>query len=701
MAAASSTLFFASALLAIRSPCLEDGRPAFVGSPGIISNTPFGQLRQQRRRHRCFSTQLFAAPPHNVDSRPRVFIEEAEDGFVDHEENLEEGEMCIKAVKAFAKQNDEKLFLCAGALVRRPPSPITTNTDATSLTIYDAWTADAIMSGKGGPNLQVQGAMCVLDDLYRLFLSTCADRDSVFVIQCGRATSEYTCASYSAALSRGFRPIEDMIAQNHSGEGESESSFWHEEIVDGLVLDPALCIERYTNLAWYHRKTSQGDVALDILGNLSSLRKPFVFGYKEETLLLSERLDARSTVVSVKQILPSTVVSDVNLHLKQIEQAGLLDDDLDSVDNQPSNHISLMSNGQNVVEEDSDAASILSIVKPFVEGVLLCQVRTATNNNDVQVSDIFLRTYSTDDESVRCELDAHYDCFNFATAVIPLDDTASDGTNGLYTLLLGSEGENGSSHSALRRYVPLLRGDAVIHSWRVKHGVKVHGKNQKRSSLVIWFNIGNDEDDEQQDTTSLLPPSPTWLAEGAKKGDDVAQFVLASAMESLCFYCGTDDLAFSDTQTWSMQELHPHDLLINSASQGNADALARLGTICQERDISDDRGKKLVEILAKIRPAGAYGTLDSDPLELDDEKDDKDVPDIGDNNWRLLARKLWFEAAMRGNPSAQIALGDEALDSTFPLTAEALLMAKTFYSLAAHQGDYTAKAALSNLDRKK
>lgn len=638
-----------------------------------------------------------------------MYIEEAEDGFVDHEENLEEGEMCVKVLKAFATdKDDEKLFLCAGALVLRAPSPIAT--DATNMTIYDAWMADAIMGGKGGPNLQVQGAMCVLDDLYRLFLSTCADdrdhNNAVFVVQCGRATSEYTCASYSAALSRGFRPIEDMIAQGYSPEGESESSsFWRDEVVDGLVLDPAVAIERYINAAWYHRGTSQGDTALNILGHSSSLRKPFIFGDGEnlQSLLLSERLDTRSTVVSVKQILPSTVVSDVNLHLKNIEQAGLLDDVLDSVDNQPSNHISLMSNGQNVVEEGSDAASILSIVEPYVVNVLLPQVRIATEEKDVRVSDIFLRIYSTDDESsVRCELDAHYDCFNFATAVIALDDTASDGINGLYTLLPGSEGENGSSHSALRRYFPLLRGDAVIHSWRVKHGVKVHGINQKRASLVIWFNTGCDKNDEQQGITSLLPPSPTWLAEGAKKGDDVAQFVLASAMDSLSFYCDTDDLAFSDIQTWSIQDLHPHDLLINSASQGNADALARLGTICHERGISDDRGKKLGEILAKnIRPAGAYGMLDSDPLEQDDKMDDDgedDVPSSEDIDWRLLARKLWFQAAIRGNSSAQVALGDEALDSTCPLTAEAFLMANTFYSLAAHQGDAAANAALSNLD---
>lgn len=635
-------------------------------------------------------------------SSPQIWIEPAEDGFVDHDENLEEGEILVKAVKAFSanQDNDDKKFLCAGALIQRPPSP--TSTDV-NMTIYDAWMADAIMDGNGGPNLQIQGAMGILDELYRHFLSTDnRNMPAAFVVQCGRATSEYTCASYNAALSRGFRPVEEFITQ----EDEKELSVWYGEIVDGLVLDPALGIERYTNAAFYHRGTLQGGIAHVILGHMPSFRNSFAFqcdGNFQSTHLFEE-LDARSTVAMAKEVLPSSVVSDVNHQLRQIERAGLLEFELDSVDNFPSQHISLMSKGRSVVEEGTQAASILSLVEPYIENELLSKVQNVTHDTNIEVSDIFLRTYgpiedSSDDKTARYKLDAHHDCFNFATAVIALDDVASNGTQGLYALLKGANGENGCSHSALRRYFPLATGDAVMHSWRVKHGVEIP-ENQKRASLVIWFSRGGNGEDHGD--ISFLPPPPTWLAEGARSGDDVAQFVLASAMESLSFYCDTNDISFNDIQTWSLQELHPHNLLINSAMQGNADALTRLGTLCREREMSSGHGKMIEEVLMKLRPAGAYGRLDSDPLELGDIMDDDGGGGPASEDvycWRLLARMLWFEAALRGNSSAQIALADEAIESTFLQTAEELLMAKTFYTLAAQQGDDAARAALSNMEK--
>jgi len=630
---------------------------------------------------------------------------------VDHDENLEEGELLLKAIKAFASgaENDddeddvdEKKFLCAGALVQRPPSPIHPNR-----TLCDAWLADALMdNGDGGPNLQIQGAVEVLDDLFCHFLAPLAsannghsNRDDVFVVQCGRATSEYTCASYNAALSRGFRPMEDFnIAQEDYEEG-STISLWHDAIGDGLVFHLPLGIERYTNAAWYHRGTSQGDTALEILRHLGSLRTPYVFEpEKDHSPSMFEGTVDRSMVTLAEQVLPLSVVKGVNIHLEQIERDGLLEDELDSVDGVPSQHISLISRGKTVIEKGTEADSILSLVKPYVEDILLPRIRDFMNETDIRVSDVFLRTYGSledtiADETARCDLAAHYDVFNFATAVIALDDTACDGTQGLYTMLQGVNAENGSSHSALRRYFPLSTGDAVLHSWRVKHGVQVQ-PNQKSVSLVVWFT-------KEEEESSFLPPSPTWLAEGAKNGDDVAQFVLASAMESLIFYCDTDELSFNNIQTWSLQELHPHDLLINSATQGNADALTRLGTLCCDGGIADDHGKKINEMLLRLRPASAYGRIDSDPLELSDDLDDEDEIGYDESiNWQILSRRLWFEAAMRGSVLAQTALGDEAFDPSSPCVGdEELLMALTLYSLAAHQGDASAKAAVSNIIR--
>ena len=79
-------------------------------------------------------------------SHPRVWIEEAEDGFVDEEENLEPGEICLRTIKSYAsgssnravesessapsirvafdvcEEQEHRRFLSAGALVRRPPN---------------------------------------------------------------------------------------------------------------------------------------------------------------------------------------------------------------------------------------------------------------------------------------------------------------------------------------------------------------------------------------------------------------------------------------------------------------------------------------------------------------------------------------------------------------------------------------------------
>ena len=94
---------------------------------------------------------------------PVILVEEAETGFVDDKENLEEGETLLRAVKAFGLcgggQEDaarRKDFLCAGALVQRPTYDATT---------HDIWVADSLEEDGLSPNLQVKGAMQVIDEL--------------------------------------------------------------------------------------------------------------------------------------------------------------------------------------------------------------------------------------------------------------------------------------------------------------------------------------------------------------------------------------------------------------------------------------------------------------------------------------------------------------------------------------------------------
>lgn len=143
------------------------------------------------------------------------------------------GEICLRAVKAFASDPDDesesgsnKRFLCAGALVQRPDSDI-----------CDAWMADSFLDEA---NVQLQGAVLVLDDLFAFHLkrsNACEMDDLVsnFLVQCGRLESEYHCASYMSAQIRGFRPLKDLwmlmddeidsIGINSNSDGKYEYSY--------------------------------------------------------------------------------------------------------------------------------------------------------------------------------------------------------------------------------------------------------------------------------------------------------------------------------------------------------------------------------------------------------------------------------------------------------------------------------------------
>ncbi|CAJ1965125.1 unnamed protein product [Cylindrotheca closterium] len=165
---------------------------------------------------------------------PTVWIQDAEEDFVDEDENLEDGEICLKSVKAFASpvlvEDVVPRFLSAGALVQRP----TIVEDIRS--VCDAWTADAILE-EGGPNLQLQGASLVLDDLFQFHLEQ-QPADPIgalqtFVVQCGSIENETSCASYMAANSRGFRPLKDLVRESSI----YTKSAYLDGSLDGMVLE--------------------------------------------------------------------------------------------------------------------------------------------------------------------------------------------------------------------------------------------------------------------------------------------------------------------------------------------------------------------------------------------------------------------------------------------------------------------------------
>lgn len=182
---------------------------------------------------------------------PIVWVEDSEDDFVDEDENLEDGEVCLKSLKAFSSKpvaateddNDdgdyfaEPRFLCAGALVQRRPES----------QVCDAWTADSILM-EGGPNLQLQGAVKVLDELLLFQLQRHSDNTILalqnFVVKCGSLDSEYTCASYMAAIARGFRPLKELVRVD-----SVYTSSYYDNDLDGLVMDAEEGRDLYRKLA--------------------------------------------------------------------------------------------------------------------------------------------------------------------------------------------------------------------------------------------------------------------------------------------------------------------------------------------------------------------------------------------------------------------------------------------------------------------
>jgi len=200
----------------------------------------------------------------------KVWLEEAEKGFVDEDENLMTGEICLRAVKAFASNSDDdddetskQRFLCAGALVQRPGS-----------NICDVWMADSSLDEA---NIQLQGAVLVLDDLFGFHLkrSNACDLENLvsnFIVQCGRIESEYHCASYMSARFRGFRPLKDLwrlLEDSESGVLSCESSYKYVQGLSEEDEDPdAMMFDVHNGLEKYNSRDLSSHDALSIMNIL-------------------------------------------------------------------------------------------------------------------------------------------------------------------------------------------------------------------------------------------------------------------------------------------------------------------------------------------------------------------------------------------------------------------------------------------------
>ncbi len=412
--------------------------------------------------------------------------------------------------------------------------------------------------------------------------------------------------------------------------------------------------------------------ALETLSQLCRQRKPYRFSKQ-----LNQCRDG-SLLEKIEGLIPTETTERIFQIVTGMQKNGWLSTNPDSVDGLPSFHLNLISSGKKIVDDEPsktgdtvpsfehDVEALIRLVSPYVYEHLLPLVQQRLATKDIQISDVFLRRYGNDiiDGQSRHGISAHYDVFSRATCVIALDDTAKDGRNGLFTTQESCRSDRTcSNHRSLRRFFPLSCGDAVLHTWDVLHGVDVE-PGVDRTSLIVWFT--SEENTENQ---SAVP----WLTNRYDlETNHVAQFVLASSLES-----SEDYLSGAEAR----------ELYLQSATRGNLFAMTRLGSLCEEDELAGDEQDRIRMLLTAL------------------EKGHNALPDQFLSNERDsnldLAKRLWWQGSLRGNPIAQVALADELMATAMSQECvdveNYLETASVLFALAAQQGNDHAIQSLHRI----
>jgi hypothetical protein len=475
-------------------------------------------------------------------------------------------------------------------------------------------------------------------------------------------------------------------------------------------------------------------------------------GSSEERPLVPNHGGRKKEIVSLlKNVLTPNVVESLMDYVTLIRKRQWLSINLDSVDGLPSLHLNLISSGMplfgnngglggadgneevgsdgNVDDSGREGKDIsfercisemVEILHSPLYETLLPAVRQLVESNTLEISDVFIRNYGLldsiekdlplceDDEmqlppqqKTRYGLSPHYDITAYATCVMALDSTAAKGKNGLYTIPRSEMGV--SNHAALREFFPLDKGDGVVHTFDVLHGVDVDPTlNQSRSSLIVWFTdsaaaaggggVGGERVlDEKKGWKSPHP----WLW---NPSNHVDEFILALATEC----SGNLD---HDNDDANDNRIDPLALYLSSASQGNVFAMTQLGQLCDDDQVVDQRHLETMQNLLKdLDPSNPF--LPTEGCEMTS---------------KTLAAALWYHAGIKGgNRVALVSLADELMlgfmlqKKTASLDKidnshhnyqqqqqkeeDLILMASTLFTMALFQGYDSSKSLLQLMD---
>ena len=455
----------------------------------------------------------------------------------------------------------------------------------------------------------------------------------------------------------GFEGIHHLIGSERLFRSHRASSRINSRSPETNDLDKSLlAVQELSETCIRRRGKFEGYDALSRLGELASQRVPYDF--EDSSYVISQK------VISFQEQLLSSSVTDAFLNeMRIVEQNGGLHTNLDSVDNLPSLHVNLVVNGDPPTAENEhglqdNMQAVFSLVKSPLYEELLPRVQELVGR-PVCIDEVFIRRYG--DDVGRTSISAHFDALSIATAVVALDDSAANGTNGLFTTSTSA-----SSHSALRRFFPLQRGDAVVHTWDVLHGVDVEPEFQ-RTSLIVWFAAVPQAGEEEKFSPWIVDrvePS------SARSTDGTAEFVLASAIES-AILSGEEN-----------HQEHPHDLYLESASSGNAFAMGRLGSLSSTDNLTPERVMNAFSIVRKLRPS-----WEEYPFPISHEDKSSALAFEKSTSCTFLAKLLWFEGSLRGLSSSQLSLGYALMEhEAFASSQDLRLLAAVLFNLAYQQG---------------
>jgi hypothetical protein len=245
------------------------------------------------------------------------------------------------------------------------------------------------------------------------------------------------------------------------------------------------------------------------------------------------------------------------------------DTDPDSIDGMTSDELHLMSDepeymkpgGGSALKGDSDPAqlsaraplrkAVSAVLDPVVQGLVLPFVRqrfpelcSKGAGRTCRVCSSVLRRYLP---GARRGVATHQDHEAVATVVISLSDYGREYTGGLY--VTGGTG---------RKLLPLLRGDAVVHTTQLSHGVSLASETSKRWSVVFWI----------RDSDTCEAHNMEWHRGCAAAGNPVCQYLQAMIL-------GRDPT--QRARVGAARQAEALDLMKQSAMGGYGPSLRQVG----------------------------------------------------------------------------------------------------------------------------